>query len=300
MRTMFALRKESHRPTTFFALTVCIHVIAFCMTAVGIFTPQWTEITEQTGLETEDIVYEMGLVVSCAVDSGACRANENMSKKSAVPVHVPITLTLPRVPGHARDQRELQQTEGPTLPSTQTCLLLIQSSTFYQRGSRGYCDAPKLQEGYKTHSRFHNRRRRHETVRGARLSNLWLRHPIKCLPGSGGRAFRHQREDGLSGEGVVYAVICMRDDHTFIGHSTDRLESTFAMHIANVKAMNLSDPVAHHFTHADHKIRDIRVTALAKIDTDLETRERLEKSLHYDMDRPHNSYFGIDSNFTFL
>ncbi|GFS25877.1 hypothetical protein ElyMa_005194800 [Elysia marginata] len=101
-------------------------------------------------------------------------------------------------------------------------------------------------------------------------------------------------------KGVVYAIICMRDDHVFIGHSEDRLESTFAMHMANIKAMNLSDPVAHHFTQPDHKIRDIRVTALSLIDTDLETRERLEKSLHYDMDRPHNSYFGVDNNFTFL
>ncbi|GFS25883.1 hypothetical protein ElyMa_005195000 [Elysia marginata] len=59
--SMFALRKESHKPTTFFALTACIHMIAFCMAAVGMFTPNWAQVTEQTGLETEDFVYDMGL-----------------------------------------------------------------------------------------------------------------------------------------------------------------------------------------------------------------------------------------------
>ncbi|CAG5120364.1 unnamed protein product, partial [Candidula unifasciata] len=99
---------------------------------------------------------------------------------------------------------------------------------------------------------------------------------------------------------VVYAIICVKDDKVFIGHSQRKLADTFREHLANIKTRQVNDPVAFHFSREGHSVLDLRVSALARINCDVGTRARLEKALSYDMDRPHNSYYGINNDFEFL
>ncbi|KAK3749097.1 hypothetical protein RRG08_034069 [Elysia crispata] len=359
IRTMFALRKESHKPTTFFALAVCIHLIAFCLTAVGMFTPNWSEITEQTGLQSEDYVYDLGLVVSCLTDSDSCRANEHVSRKSesfysAFVLGIAATITgflalqflcasvlirscreknlAPVVAALSIGQAALlslvlilfelslgqDTTEGYYFRKSTfgysrglvmcaavlylvAALCIIVEHVRRRRRSAGTPDSlstpvttisynrQKNQPSPPPRPAFSSYRARRSIMVAPVMTAMPYRKGTRPTLGSviedvgmrpcevpgcqtcgyviqsnvflgpEGVPFGIRERLDCQEKGVVYAVICMRDDHVFIGHSQDRLESTFAMHIANIKAMNLSDPVAHHFTRPDHKIRDIRV-----------------------------------------
>ncbi|GFN92477.1 hypothetical protein PoB_001898300 [Plakobranchus ocellatus] len=406
---MFGLSKKSHKPTTFFALALCVHIVAFCLTAVGMFTPHWAEIREETGTLTEDFVYDRGLVVSC-VGAEACKANENVAKNSELFVAAYVlgimstisaffilqTLALAIIIKSCREFNLAGVVAGLSFAQgafLALVLILFELSIghdttegyIHRKASFGYsrglilCAAvlymcasllvivehvrrrrrkSEVQESYLTSSTRIGYKQGHRpsppprpafsSYRGRR--SVMVAPMVTSMPpgsserktsynsetvatkvggspvggagmypcetpgcqacafvgqsdvflGPGGVPFKIRERLDCRDRGVVYAVTCMRDNQVFIGHSEEKLETTFSIHMANVRAMNLSDPVAYHFTRPDHKIQDLRVTALGHLAGEFGSRDRLEKVLQYDMDKPHNSYSGMDNNFTFL
>ncbi|KAH9518609.1 hypothetical protein Btru_005771 [Bulinus truncatus] len=82
---MFGVSKKSTKPTTYYALTFCIHVVAFVMMAIGMFTPYWSEITEDLITSNSvSVIYNKGLIVSCFSSTNDCRANANLTGSSKV------------------------------------------------------------------------------------------------------------------------------------------------------------------------------------------------------------------------
>ncbi|XP_059141849.1 uncharacterized protein LOC131929585 [Physella acuta] len=389
---MFGLSKKSNKPTTFYALAFCIHVVAFILMAIGMFTPYWTEITEQVGTSTTNSKYDRGLILSCS-PSKSCEANINFTSASkvfftsfvlgiisivigfftlqlfcaglfirscresnlGVPVAVmsifegamlilvlvffEISIGLDTNSGNIHRDDTFGFSRGLIIGS----IVLYWVSSFFIIGEyfrRFTNDRAPVQEVKpargpppRSHREDYDRGRRNKKPLGPAVVSAAAPPPYTKAnpvydPNDGQRrgmnacnkpgcqmcnyvaesptfwgpagVFNITETLDCQHVNVVYAIICMKDEKVFIGHSRLKLEDAFRVHLANVRANNNSDPVAFHFTRPGHNIQDIRISALASINCDKDTRARLEKALSYNMDQPHNSYYGINEDFEFL
>ncbi|CAL1538157.1 unnamed protein product [Lymnaea stagnalis] len=400
---MFGLSKKSHKPTTFYALAFCIHVVAFVLMAIGMFTPYWSEITEQVGTSTTNLKYDKGLIMSCS-QAKSCEANIYYTSASKVffasfvigIIAIIIgffTLQLFCAGLFIRSCRETNLGIPVAVMSIFEGALLIVTLIFFEisigqdttagnihrddtfgfsrgliigsvvlywvssffiigeyfrrlnteavpkpipsRTTRGPPPPQRPRNDYEREKRLRDpvvtqaapsprkapvvaaaapppysknnptyvadegyQRGMNACSRpGCQMCNYVAESPTFWGPAG---VFNINETLTCQDNHVVYAIICMRDDKVFIGHSTLKLEDTLRVHLANIRSNNNSDAVAYHFSRPGHNTQDIRISALASLNCDNETRARLEKSLSYNMDQPHSSYYGINEDFEFL
>ncbi|KAK0040876.1 hypothetical protein Bpfe_029686 [Biomphalaria pfeifferi] len=392
---MLSLTKKSEKPTTFYALSFCIHVVAFVLMAIGMFTPYWSEVTEDLiNSNSVSLKHFKGLILSCSSNNN-CRANINFSDGSRVFFTAFVLGILAIIFGFfvlqlfcagvfIRSCREANLGVPVALLSISEGVLLVLTLVFFEISvgkdtisgyihrddtfgfSRGLVigsvvlywisaffiigeyfrrkvTTPK-RNPEKPQRRIPQRSYRNDYDRGRTRPQAPVVVPVAPPPytkksstvyntasdplndgnqrgmnacnrpgcqmcnyvaesstfwGPAG-VFNINERLSCTTNNVVYAIICMKDEKVFIGHSVLKLEDTFRVHLANVRANNLSDSVAEHFAQLGHSIQDMRISALATINCDEEIRARLEKALSYKMDQPHNSYYGINEDFQFL